>query len=183
ACMSFSADQGAIWEEVDRKRAKMGTESATGAVNDIYNSYADRLVNYRDAFHAVEGQVGMAVFIGGKFACLDTFDSQGSLGQLFEKMIESYALDALEQPGNKKKIVAGSVQSLLEKIASAETKAYPSAGLGEDLRLSGDGLVGSCLVLDGRIIHLAMFEKTGDGQRRRTSLSSPSRRRRSNSSN
>lgn len=83
-------------------------------------------------------------------------------------------------PGEKKEIKTGAVESLLKKIASAETKDYPSARLGEDLRLSGDGLVGSCLVLDGRIIHLAVFEKTGDGQRRRTLLSSPSRRRRGN---
>ncbi|MCL6477510.1 MAG: hypothetical protein K6T65_03765 [Peptococcaceae bacterium] len=180
ACMSFSADQGAIWEEVDGKRARMGTESATGAVNDIFDSHADRLARYRDAFHLVEGQVGMAVFIGGKFVCLDSFDSQESLRQLFEKMIESYALDALEQPGNKKEITAGAVESLLKKIASAETKTYPSAGLGEDLRFSGEGLLGSCLMFEGRVIHLAVFEKTGDGQRRRTSLSSLSRRRRDN---
>lgn len=122
----------------------------------------------------------MAVFIGGKFVCLDSFDNQKSLRQLFEKMIEIYALDALEQPGNKKEITAGAVESLLKKIASVETKTYPSAGLGEDLRLSGDGLVGSCLMFNGRVIHLAVFEKTGDGRRRRTSLSSPSRRRRDN---
>lgn len=158
----------------------MGTESATGAVNDIFDSHADRLIRYRDAFHVIEGQVGMAVFIGGKFVCLDTFDSQESLSQLFGKMIESYALDALEQPGNKKEVSAGAVESLLKKIASAETKAYPSAGLGEDLRLSGEGLVGSCLMLDGRIIHLAVFEKVEDGSKRRTTLSSPSRRRRDN---
>ncbi len=183
-CMSFSADQGAIWEEVDRKRVRMGTESATGAVNDIFDSHDDRLNSYRNAFHLVEGQVGMAVFIGGKFVCLDTFDNQESLSRLFGKMIESYALDALDQAGGKKKeITAGAVEILLEKIASAKTRAYPSAGLGEDLRLIGEGLVGSCLKFDGRVIHLAVFEKTGDGQRRKTSLSSPSRRRRSNSSN
>jgi hypothetical protein len=76
--------------------------------------------------------------------------------------------------------LAGAVESLLKKIAPAETKAYPSAGLGEDLRISGKGLVGSCLMLDGRIIHLAVFEKVEDGSKRRTTLSSPSRRRRGN---
>lgn len=179
ACMSFSADQGAIWEEVDRKRGKMGTESATGAVNDIYDGQIERLNKYCEAFQSVDGQVGMAVFINGKFVCLDSFDSQASLCRVFGKMIESYALDALEQQGTKKKEVAAvAVENLLKKAALAEIKAYPSVGLGQDVRLNGGGLVGSCLALEGRVIHLAVFEKPAGEGRRRTGMSNPSRRSR-----
>lgn len=63
------------------------------------------------------------------------------------------------------------------KIALAEVKAYPSVGMGEDCRIAGEGMTGSCLVLGDRIIHLAVFEKVEEGRKRRTILSSPSRRR------
>lgn len=54
---AFAADQGAIWDEVDRKQREMRVDSATRAVNDVYESHEEKLRKYCDAFHALEGQV------------------------------------------------------------------------------------------------------------------------------
>lgn len=93
---SFAADQGAIWDEVERKQREMRVESATRAVNDVYESHEEKLRKYCEAFHALEKQAGAAVFINGRFTCLDAFGSPASLRKLYKKMVESYALDALE---------------------------------------------------------------------------------------
>jgi len=176
----FSADQGAIWEEVERKQREMGAESPTGAVNRVYESHAEKLKKYCAAFSPLEGQVGAAVFINGRFVCLDAFDSPASLRRLYQKMIESYALDALEQAGRDRKEPENSAaEQLLEKIAAARVARYPSVGLGEDLRIKAEGLVGSCLALDGRVIHLALFAGADrEAERRSGALSRPGRRRR-----
>ena len=64
-------------------------------------------------------------------------------------------------------------------MEDSKVKAYPSVGLGEDLRLSAKGLTGSCLVVDGKVIHLALFASANaEGNRPGSPLSRPSRRRR-----
>ncbi|NPV72455.1 MAG: hypothetical protein HPY89_01395 [Pelotomaculum sp.] len=175
----FSADQGAIWDEVERKQTEMGAESPTRAVNGIYESYADKLEKFRSAFSPMEGQVGVAAFINGHFICLDVFDSPAVLHKMYPKMIESYALDALEQAGqDKKEAKKGAAERLLKKIAAAGVARFPSIGLGEDLRIKAEGVIGSCLLLDGRVIHLAAFAGTERGaQGRGGRLSNPNRRR------
>lgn len=56
---------------------------------------------------------------------------------------------------------------------------YPSVGLGEDLYIKAKGLVGSCLALDGRVIHLALFAGADrEVPRRSGPLSRPSGRQR-----
>lgn len=175
---AFAADQGAIWAEVERKQREMGARSPTGAVNEVYESHEEKLQRYCAAFSPLAGQVGAAVFINGSFVCLDAFDSPVTLRKLYARMIESYALDALEQAGrNGKEPEKGAAERLLVRIATAQVSRYPSVGLGEDLRIKARGLLGSCLVLEGRVIHLAAFAGAEAG-RKSVPLSRPSRRRR-----
>ena len=176
----FAADQGAIWDEVARKQRKMRVDSPTRAVNDVYESHEEKLRRYCDAFQALECQVGAVVFINGRFTCLDAFDTPFTLQKMYKKMVESYALDAIEMAGlEQKEINDGDVQDLLTRAAAAKVSVYPSVGLGEDLRLSGDGITGSSLILGDRVIHLALFASENIKQERRYSpLSRPSRRTR-----
>ncbi|MBE3587293.1 MAG: hypothetical protein IMW93_01830 [Thermoanaerobacteraceae bacterium] len=180
AFRAFSANQSAIWDEVERKQRKMGAESPTGAVNRVYESHEEKLKKYCAAFSPLEGQVGAAVFINGCFVCLDAFDSPATLRKLHTKMLESYALDALEQAGlDRKEPENSAAEQLLEKIAAARVARYPSVGLGEDLRIKAKELVGSCLALDGRVIHLAIFAREDrETERRSGPLSRPGWRRR-----
>lgn len=177
----FAADQGAIWNEVDRKQREMGVKSATGAVNEVYENHGEELTEYCRAFQPLEGQSGVAVFINGYFICLDAFDSQASLRKLFSKMVESYALDALEQAGKESKEVAQSaVEAIIDQAAATKLSHYPSTGIGEDLRFSARRLIGSCLAADGKVIHLALFARPEEGSRRPVNpLSRPSSRRKS----
>ena len=177
---AFAADQGAIWDEVDRKQKEMKVESPTGAVDDVYESYGEKLGSYRGAFRPVDGQAGAAVFVNGEFTCLDAFDSPVSLQKLYRKMVESYALDALELVGREKKPADINVlKDLLDRVGDARVDAYPSVGLGEDIRISARGFTGSCLAVEGRVIHLALFAAADEeGRRPGSRLSRPSRRRR-----
>jgi len=160
----------------------MRVDSPTRAVNDVYESHEEKLRKYCDAFQAQEGQVGAVVFINGRFTCLDAFDTPATLQKMYKKMVESYALDAIEIAGlEQKEVNERDVQDLLTRAATAKVSVYPSVGLGEDLRLSGDGLTGSCLTLGDRVIHLALFASENIRRERRNSpLSRPSRRTRRN---
>lgn len=161
---SFAADQLAIWDEVREKQCRMQAPSPTGAVDSLYESHRALLGQYASAFRTVEGQIGTAVFINGRFICLDAFDSPTTLKKLFVKMVESYALDALEQPTpTPVQITKDMLTQLLQRLNDAYVTSYPSIGQGEDLRIAAPGLTGSCLVFEGHLLHLALFSRSHDG--------------------
>ena len=54
-------------------------------------------------------------------------------------------------------------ESFLTVLAKAARSRGPSAGLGEDLRLRGEGIVGSGLELDGELVQLCAFSSENGG--------------------
>lgn len=51
----------------------------------------------------------------------------------------------------------GSGLALLDSVASANVEVYPAVGLGQELRLQGNDVVGAALSVDGRVVHLTAF--------------------------
>jgi hypothetical protein len=74
----------------------MKVRSETGAMSDIYESYDDQLRKYTEPFSHADNQNGILVTINGQIIGLEIFDVAVSLGKYFEKMIHSYALDAID---------------------------------------------------------------------------------------
>jgi hypothetical protein len=73
-----------------------GSEPPTAAMSDIYESYDDKLRQYTQHFTVTQNQKGFLVEVNGKIMGLEIFDSHDSLGHYFDKLIQSYALDALD---------------------------------------------------------------------------------------
>ena len=73
--------------------------------------------------------------------------------RLYPKLLEGYLLDAREHTGERR----GDLDAFLERTLTAPRSRRPSAGLGEDVRLAADNLVGSGLELDGELIQLCAF--------------------------
>ena len=151
----FSADQGEIWEEISRKKDRVGAHSPTEALHDVYQrgqELADGLVS---GLHLIPGQTGVAVFMGNRFTCMDLFDRPETLSKVWKKLLESYAMEALEahtgcqEPPN--------VAALLGALKECDLQSFPSVGLGTDLRLRGNGLVGHGLLFRNQVIHLSVF--------------------------
>jgi len=69
------------------------------------------------------------------------------------------------------------VSRLVDDVAAARATRGPSAGLGDDLRLRGDGVIGSGLELDGELLQLSAFTSDDAGERAFGRIAQPSRRR------
>jgi hypothetical protein len=59
---------------------------------------------------------------------------------------------------------AADAEAFLRGVRDATITEHPAIGRGTDLRITGDGLVGAALEVDGAIVHLAMFRTEGRGQ-------------------
>ncbi len=178
---SYNADQGAIWEEIDRKHACMGTHSPTAALNEVYKNYEEKLEQLLEGLTPSPEQAGVAVFINNRFSCLDLFDRPQTLGRVWQKLIKSYAMEALEAGSQAKARRKPDLQKLLGALSEAECSTYPSVGMGNDLRLKGRGIIGAALEHEGRLLHLSVFataQSKKPERNRESRMERPSRRRR-----
>lgn len=166
--------QGEMWDEVRAKSARMGVHSPTGANADVFRSFADELADLEAAFPAAPGQCGALLALGDDL-CLDYVSRPEAFARLYPKLRAGYLLDAVErldgEPAAQERL-----ESFMAAVGAAETARRPSAGLGEDVRLSGAGLVGSGLELDGEVLQLSAFTSEDGGRQAFGRIARPSRR-------
>jgi hypothetical protein len=93
---------------------------------------------------------------------------------VYPKLLEGYLLDGLEHL-DRKPASNGRLGAFLATAAAAPTCRSASAGLGEDVRLAGNGIVGSGLTWEQELLQLSLF--TAEGSEPRTRVLRPSGRR------
>lgn len=170
------ADQGAIWDHLARREVEFGQHSATGAMNEIYHSRDEVLAGFERLLPYQEGAIGLVAALNGKLAGADLFDQPRTARVVWGKLVRSYALDALgKEPGAP--VVKDRAAKLLARFKGARGEVYPSLALGEDVRLQGDGAVGSALVHQGTPVHVSLFRTYRNGASASGRMASASARR------
>ncbi len=154
------ADQGAVWNEVASKAARMGISSATGAMHDIYEGRRDRLAEIRDAIQLHDGQLGAVVAIDGEIQVMDLVSRPATFAVLHGPLVQGYALDALEFSGPKAPDAPEPETArgftLLVTDCTPDQRAR-GVGLGEGLSFADHGVCGTALAHEGELIQLTAF--------------------------
>jgi hypothetical protein len=153
--------QGEVWDELFAKSARMGVSSPTGASSDLYHAYERDLRTLEDTFPAQPGQCGAILGIG-RDLCLDAVSRPDAFARLWPKLRAGYLLDALEGLGGKATAFA-LVTSFVEGIDHSLVSRRASVGLGEDLRLRDERVIGSGLLLNDETIQLSAFSSRDRG--------------------
>ncbi len=153
-----SSKQGKVWEEISSKLARMKSSSGTEALNQVYQDYESRLREILDRFPHPAGCVGAVFAIDGRIAGMDLFDQSLTLEKLWPKLIRAYAIDALEESQKAAPLGREDVESWLETASrTLRLEEHNSPGLGSDVRLEGNNLVGGCLVVNDQPVHTELF--------------------------
>jgi hypothetical protein len=155
------SDQSRVWQDIDAKMARMQSMSSTAAMADLYEQQATHVDAFRDAFTTVEAQVGAVFFIDDRAVGLEVFDAPSTWLRQGPKLIASYAIDALDGPGNSVPANVGDLEarSLLEQVLSASSEAHASLGKGLEIRLESLAIAGAGLELADRVVHLCVYSK------------------------
>jgi hypothetical protein len=158
------ADQRAVWGGVDKMLFALGAASATSALSDGFDSHANTIDGFLDAFKVQPAQIGVIYRIGEAVAGLDLFGSETAFARAFAKLIRSSALQALA--GFDKN---GSTQiddhPFLRAVLEAPADRFSAVGLGEELRIDTGAIGGGALHIDGALVHLfAYMRRAGDGR-------------------
>jgi hypothetical protein len=107
--------------------------------------------------------------------CVDVV-SPDAFARLWPKLRAGCLLDALERLDGKPTPFAV-VPTFLHWVSTAEHARQPSVGLGEDVRIRGEHVVGSGLELDGEPIQVSAFTSRDGGRRAFGRIARPSYRR------
>ena len=158
--------QSAVWDEVSAKAGRHGVHSPTGAAADIYRDRDQALSGLRKAFPLVSGQSGALLALGDEQLCLDYLSRPAAFARVYPKLLEGYLLDGLEHL-DRKPATNGRLAAFLATAAAAPTRRSASAGLGEDVRLAGNGIVGSGLTCEQELLQLSLFTAENSGPRTR----------------
>ena len=163
----FKSNQGELWFDIEAKADRMEARSPSMAMSEIYEKKAANLEEYTRHFRAIEGQVGAVFLINGKVIGLDSFSKPETFAKVFNKLIQSYALDAIDflEPDKEIKVSKTGVSDLIKSAQSSQVESRPSVGLGTDLRLESRKITGFALALEDQILHLAVFAQQGSEKR------------------
>ena len=125
-----------------------------------------------DEVQILPAQVGAAFFVNDRFSGLDLLGGPDLVGSLLPKIVRSYAIDALEDEGSDGGLSPiddvvktsasesegrAAVLEVIERVGRLAASRTKAAGLGEDLRLRDDSLIGAALVSSGAVVHLAVW--------------------------
>ena len=152
-----SSDQGAIWNEIAMKSARMGSDSGTRAASAMYEKERHNLDAFGEGLRPQDGRVGAVFAIRGQIAGLDVFDSPRTWASLMPKLVRSYGLDALDLGIGGDGFAEPSPQRFLDAVSGAQSTFYPAVGAGRDLRVEGGGVLGAALTTEQGVVHAVAF--------------------------
>ncbi|MEW6130623.1 MAG: DUF6569 family protein [Acidobacteriota bacterium] len=127
-------NQSAVWEEVADKVTKNRVNTSTGTLNSVYSDKAvsTKLAGYEKAIKAnlqAKNIVGAVVAINGKVMTADVFASPGLFLAYKDKLLRSYALEAVS---------AGKAEN--KPVSSSDAEAFLSQSTGDDSAIEKDGV-------------------------------------------
>ena len=100
--------------------------------------------------------------MNGVVVGFDLFDSADHCAQYFRKLLNSHALDAAETAGAESAPPEReAVEAFLKSFDHAEETLHPAIGMGKDIRVETEAVVGAGLRLQEQYVHLAGFAKNG----------------------
>jgi hypothetical protein len=160
----YRSDQSAIWDEVAGLASRRGAVSESMDMDLIFDKEAPVVKEYLEGFALVDRQVGAVFMVNGKVVGMDAFGKAMTFSLVFKNLFESYALDAVDR--FTKQIEAGTgimaAKELLAAAVTAKAESRPSVGLGMDLRLESEKLVGFALEHEDRVVHICLFPNSGN---------------------
>lgn len=147
--------QQTVWNEIDRKLTITRTISTTSSMHDIYNNLQEEVSRYMETFESINhGTVGFIGIAGNRILGCDIFQNSNIYKKFENKLIRSYALDAIEYQKKKgnhpdvKNYLTGILNTLRKKRAKKRNS---------NTEIKGNGFSGQALLYQDEIVHLSAF--------------------------
>jgi hypothetical protein len=154
------SDQGEVWNEVQACLTKVDARSETSSLTDGFLASEKRLDEYRHESSLPKDAAGVLVAKGTHVIGMDLFDSPATLQAMWHRLRDAYFFDALGDNRKRRATSRKSAQAFLDHVAASARPRQSALGLGEELEIAGDDLVGGALTYSGHVCHVAAFSES-----------------------
>ena len=150
--------QRTIWGEVDGMLDRLDIKSATAAAADVEKVYKrdhtlSEAVEQLVGFGPLPRQNGIVVTHGTQVKALELFGSPDLLAKYWERLIRSHMLEVPRKPAHPS---AAKALWGIRRFGSMDHMTRPGIGMGTELRMTDQVMVGQALALDKMIVHASM---------------------------
>jgi len=171
-CFAASISQGEVWNEVNYLHANLEVRSETANLEDAYDQKNDELSDYLSNFGYEPGSVGVVAVIqkqGKKVYSADIFDRGDTMEKHFNKLLESYAIEAITG-GEKAEQNKKDMTKFLGSLKDCNFNEQKPISLGRDFTIMGNNIQGSALLYNKTNVYVTFSTKperinTGPGRR------------------
>jgi len=157
----YRSNQDRIWNNIAEKSVRMKVDAPTGAMADVFDSYEDEVSGFLEKFHLIEWQVGAVFAINGQILGLECFGCHDTFKRFFDKLVKSYALDALDSLKQQRdeSVSPDKARRFIKSATKSKGESHPSLGLGTNITFESRTVSGIALVEEDSILHLSAFKK------------------------
>lgn len=151
--------QGDTWKNIRKRMDRMNIKSPTGFAGDIFESGKEDIDQYLQTFKCPDNATGFLAMINEHVIAMDIFANERLLQRNFQPLLSGVALEAMDAEFGRElqnqKVLT--VKEFLQSIQNSQKQSFKSVGHGEDIRFESNGIVGSALVTNNKVIHVEAF--------------------------
>ncbi len=155
----FHSDQQEVWSDISRLQMRMSYSSKTGAMADVFEARKEELKSARASYLVQSGQQGFVVERQGQVLGLEWLSSAQAFEEVGNRLLDSYLLDHLGSVEEEEDNLLKTPDSLLGQIALSQHSVFPGTGVGEEVRLESESIIGAALIWGKEPLHLSVFPK------------------------
>jgi len=151
------SNQSEVWADVDACLESHDVASPTASLTDGYAAAEDQLRQSRQRLKLPTDAAGLLFARRGQIIGMDLFDSSETFDRLKQRTLDAYLFGNSLNGQDPHQTDIEVARAFIGKLPSCITSSRPALGLGEELGISGCGVVGSVLLLNENLCHLAAF--------------------------
>jgi len=157
--------QSEVWDGVAESQENLDVASPTGNVKDTYENkkVQKEITDYsKHMSHVPElsrSTIGVVVTTGNRIICFDLFANNHLMRKFWDKLIKSYAMDALS--GSRSSLDKEDIYEFLEIVESAHYISSGTPGSGNLFTIESHMGKGSALVYEDAVVHMDFFPREG----------------------
>jgi len=156
----YDSNQMQVWDDIAHYSRAHHAFSETRAMKAVVEEKRFDWKPYTDAFACQEGQCGMIALIRGNVVSLELVSRPDVYRDIHEKMIVSLIMDIPFWKPASQGETAQDVEIFLRYFYEAKEETFPAVGAGTDLRYKEHHLIGSALVVENWVVHLALYHQS-----------------------
>ena len=155
----YHSNQQEVWNTVSSRIAFANVRSESSNFQDYVSSQKKMMEDVTNDFKKYKDATGIVGFINGKIIGCDIIPQPYIFGLVFERLVRSYSLDAayLKMVDYPSVDYNEQIEKLFLSLDNSKEEKYPSPGVGDSVRISGESITGSALIYQMALIHLAVF--------------------------